>query len=71
MVSGEDQELLLGRHTPVLQEYAPQILYPIPRHLARQNLGLSDALPFQGVDLWHAYESVSYTHLTLPTTPYV
>ena len=32
------------------------ILYPIPRHSARQNLGLSDALPFQGVDLWHAYE---------------
>ena len=56
MVSGEDQELLLGRHTPVLQKYAPQILYPIARHLARQNLGLSEALPFQGVDLWHAYE---------------
>ena len=56
MVSREEQELLLGRHTPVLQEYAPQILYPIPRHSARQNLGLNDALPFQGVDLWHAYE---------------
>lgn len=56
MVLGEEQELLLGRHTPVLQEYAPQILYPIPRHSARQNLGLNDALPFQGVDLWHAYE---------------
>lgn len=56
MVSGEDSELLLGRHTPVLQEYAPQILYPMPRHLARQDLGLNETLPFQGVDLWHAYE---------------
>ena len=56
MTSGEEQGLLLGRRTPILQEYSPSILYPIPRHAARQNLGLSGALPFQGVDLWHAYE---------------
>ena len=56
MVSSEDQELLLGRQTPVLHEYSPHILYPISRSLARQDLGLTQTLPFHGVDLWHAYE---------------
>lgn len=48
--------MLLGRHTPLAREYAPHLLYPIPRAPARQNLGLSEPLPFHGVDLWHAYE---------------
>lgn len=48
--------LLLGRHTPVLDSYAPQLLYPIPRSEARDRLGLGDPLPFTGVDWWHAYE---------------
>lgn len=48
--------MLLGRHTPVVQDYAPHLLYAIPRQAARYNLGLSESLPFHGVDLWHAYE---------------
>ncbi len=48
--------MLLGRHTPVLQEYAPDILHSIPRATARQHLGIGTALPFHGADLWHAYE---------------
>ncbi|MCB1687236.1 MAG: NADPH-dependent 7-cyano-7-deazaguanine reductase QueF [Halioglobus sp.] len=48
--------MLLGRHTPVVQEYAPQLLYAIPRSTARTGLGIGDQLPFHGVDLWHAYE---------------
>jgi 7-cyano-7-deazaguanine reductase len=31
-------------------------LFPIARSEAREALGLSDALPFAGVDLWTAYE---------------
>lgn len=48
--------MLLGRETPVLQEYAPYILHAIPRATARQQLGIGTALPFHGADLWHAYE---------------
>lgn len=48
--------MLLGRHTPILQTYAPHILHAIPRAVARQELGISDHLPFYGVDVWHAYE---------------
>tara|TARA_R110002073_G_scaffold3782_1_gene25180 strand:- start:1478 stop:2278 length:801 start_codon:yes stop_codon:yes gene_type:complete len=48
--------MLLGRNTPVVQSYAPELLHAIPRDTARCNLGLGQVLPFHGVDLWHAYE---------------
>jgi 7-cyano-7-deazaguanine reductase len=48
--------LLLGRQTPVVQEYAPQLLYPIARSEGRAALLAGAELPFAGVDLWHAYE---------------
>jgi 7-cyano-7-deazaguanine reductase len=51
-----DKELLLGRQTPVVEEYAPQLLYPILRSEGRANLGMSGEVAFDGVDLWHAYE---------------
>lgn len=47
---------LLGRHTPVMQAYSPEILQPIPRADGRVSLLLGDPPPFYGVDLWHAYE---------------
>jgi 7-cyano-7-deazaguanine reductase len=52
----KQSSMLLGRQTPVAHEYAPHLLYPIPRQTARQSLGLGVQLPFYGVDLWHAYE---------------
>ncbi len=52
----DSKGLLLGKHTPVVEVYSPELLYPIPRAIARTSLGLSDSLPFAGVDLWHAYE---------------
>ncbi|MFK8047993.1 MAG: NADPH-dependent 7-cyano-7-deazaguanine reductase QueF [Halioglobus sp.] len=48
--------LLLGKHTPVVEAYSPELLYPIPRLNARATLGINETLPFFGVDLWHAYE---------------
>lgn len=48
--------LLLGKNTPVVDEYSPDLLFPIPREPARSALGLVGELPFHGVDLWHAYE---------------
>ena len=49
-------KLLLGQHTPVVETYSPELLYPIPRQEARSNLGIQGVLPFYGVDQWYAYE---------------
>ena len=37
-------------------EYSPQLLRAIPRAEARSRLGIADALPFSGEDIWNAYE---------------
>lgn len=56
-MSPEDHgEMLLGQHTPAVDQYAPQLLFPILRDQGRQRIGVTQALPFHGVDLWHAYE---------------
>jgi 7-cyano-7-deazaguanine reductase len=47
----------LGKDTAYVQHYAPELLFPIERSQGRADLGLhGDGLPFQGVDLWNAYE---------------
>ncbi|MBL8430647.1 MAG: NADPH-dependent 7-cyano-7-deazaguanine reductase QueF [Dechloromonas sp.] len=47
----------LGKATEYQSQYAPELLYPIPRQLKRHELGiLEGALPFVGEDLWNAYE---------------
>lgn len=56
MVDKVKHDMLLGVHTPVVDEYSPRLLYPIPRRDARERLGLQEPLPFAGADLWHAYE---------------
>ncbi len=48
--------MLLGRQTPVVDSYAPDLLYPIPRGAGRATIGCSENQPFTGTDLWHAYE---------------
>ncbi len=50
------RELLLGKHTPVVEHYTPDLLFPIARAQARSELGFGEPLPFFGVDVWHAYE---------------
>lgn len=47
----------LGRAVSYRDTYAPELLFPIPRQLKRDELGLrEEALPFVGADLWNAYE---------------
>ena len=47
----------LGKPTEYRSTYAPELLYPIPRQLKRDELGISAAsLPFVGEDIWNAYE---------------
>lgn len=59
MSSKSDPSILspLGKPTEYRADYAPELLYPIPRQLKRDEQGIaSDALPFVGEDLWNAYE---------------
>jgi 7-cyano-7-deazaguanine reductase len=50
-------DLPLGRHVDYPRTYDAALLFPIPRALGRDHIGLDDAaLPFVGADRWHAYE---------------
>jgi 7-cyano-7-deazaguanine reductase len=46
----------LGKHTVYADRYDPSLLFPIPRQAKREEIGISEPLPFQGVDIWNAYE---------------
>ncbi len=47
----------LGKVTPYCRQYDPTLLFPIPRKEKRDELGIdSDSLPFQGLDIWTAFE---------------
>jgi len=48
--------MLLGKVTPVVDAYSPEILHAISRQSGRDSIGLKAAMPFHGVDIWHAYE---------------
>jgi len=50
------QELPLGRDVSYPETYAPDVLVPIDRQLARNALGIEEPLPFDGVDTWTAWE---------------
>ncbi len=47
----------LGKSTEYVSQYAPTLLYPIPRAPKWAELGLDGgSLPFRGVDVWTCYE---------------
>ena len=46
----------LGKTAAYQTQYAPQLLFPIPRQQKRDELQLTGTLPFFGVDIWNAYE---------------
>lgn len=46
----------LGRSVAYASRYDSGLLFPITRALGRAELGLDAALPFEGVDVWNAYE---------------
>ncbi len=49
-------ELPLGKATPYPDQYAPDTLRRIDRSVSRERIGLGQALPFSGVDIWNAWE---------------
>jgi len=46
----------LGHSVDYDTSYNPGLLFPIARQHGRAQLGIGDALPFQGFDIWNAYE---------------
>ncbi len=46
----------LGKTTAYADRYDPALLFPIPRSGKRDEIGVSQPLPFHGVDVWNAYE---------------
>ena len=46
----------LGKTSAYQTQYAPELLFPIARQQKRDELQISGALPFFGVDIWNAYE---------------
>lgn len=52
----------LGQKTVYHETYSPGLLFPIPRTLARDKIGIGSILPFDGVDVWSGYE-ISWLNL--------
>ena len=69
-------ESQLGKDSAYLDQYAPELLYPIPRAAKRLELGLGNTLPFLGADMWTAFElswlgprgkpQLALAHITVP-----
>ncbi len=48
--------LPLGKVTSYKTEYDPKLLCPFPRQIKRDLIGITGALPFDGYDIWNAFE---------------
>jgi 7-cyano-7-deazaguanine reductase len=46
----------LGKVSTYISEYQPSLLFPIPRQLKRDEIGIQGALPFKGLDIWNGFE---------------
>jgi len=56
------EESMLGKSTNYAAQYAPSLLFPIPRSSKRSEIGITSTLPFFGLDIWNAYE-ISWLNL--------
>jgi 7-cyano-7-deazaguanine reductase len=46
----------LGKESTYPQTYSPDVLCAVPRAANRRLLGIGESLPFQGEDVWNAWE---------------
>lgn len=61
------ENTLLGKKTSYCSQYAPDLLYPIPRQEKREELGITgNTWPFYGWDQWTGYELSWLNHRKLP-----
>ena len=48
--------IVLGKKSRYPDQYDNSLLYPISRKIARDQLKITDPLPFKGFDIWNCYE---------------
>ena len=75
---GKPEDSPLGQVSDYPDKYDASLLYPIPRAQGREGVLVNGALPFDGVDIWNAYEvswlndkgkpSVAVAVLTVPAS---
>jgi len=46
----------LGKTAAYRNTYTPELLFPVPRAAKRAEIGVGETLPFEGEDVWNAYE---------------
>ena len=46
----------LGKTSNYPNQYDPKLLFPMARAEKRRQIGIANKLPFEGIDIWHAYE---------------
>lgn len=59
MTRSNANSFILGQNlekTEYIQQYNPNLLYPIPRQTKREEIGINNNNIFFGVDIWNAYE---------------
>ena len=66
----------LGKASAYVDQYDASLLFPIPRAEKRAEIGIADAQPFFGADVWTAFElswlnlrgkpQVALAHITVP-----
>ncbi|MBS0358744.1 MAG: NADPH-dependent 7-cyano-7-deazaguanine reductase QueF [Proteobacteria bacterium] len=49
-------DIPLGKKVQYPKQYNPELLFPISREGNRAKIGVTNHLPFTGVDIWNAYE---------------
>lgn len=49
-------EIPLGKTTAYPEQYDASLLFPVPRQLKRDEIGVSSPQPFYGQDQWNGYE---------------
>ena len=47
---------MADKKTEFISKYTPSLLESIPRKDQREKLGIGEELPFNGMDIWNAYE---------------
>ena len=72
----QPDESPLGKASAYADQYAPSLLFPLPRAPKRTEIGIAGAVPFLGADLWTAFElswlnlrgkpQVALAHITVP-----
>ncbi len=46
----------LGKKSTYINVYTPSLLFPVPRKVKRDEIGITQSLPFKGYDLWNGFE---------------